>query len=131
LQRRGRCDSSDVFHHIEAAMNDFKPTAAKPSRYRACPREARYYSCAPAPALRPMTRLLLFCALAAFSIAPAVAGSFAGSSAGAAAAGSSASWGWSSGDGKGVLQARADAAGFVASNGRIRGAMLEAALRHL
>ncbi len=78
-----------------------------------------------------MTRLLLLCALAAFSIAPAVAGSFAGSSAGASSAGSSASSGSTSGDDKVVLQARDDAAGFVASDGRIRGAMLEAALRHL
>ena len=30
-----------------------------------------------------------------------------------------------------VLQARDDAASFVASDGRIRGAQLEAALRHL
>lgn len=78
-----------------------------------------------------MTRLLLLCALAAFSIAPAMAGSFAGSSAGASSAGSSASSGSTSGDDKVVLQARDDAAGFVASDGRIRGAMLEAALHHL
>jgi uncharacterized protein (TIGR02448 family) len=80
-----------------------------------------------------MTRLLLTCAcaLAALSITPAFAGSFAGSSAGASSAGSSASSGSSSGDDKVVLQARDDAAGFVASDGRIRGAMLEAALRHL
>lgn len=78
-----------------------------------------------------MTRLLLFCALAASSIAPAMAGSFAGSSAGASSAGSSASSGSSSGDDKIVLRARDDAAGFVASDGRIRGVVLEAALRHL
>lgn len=78
-----------------------------------------------------MTRLLLICALAAFSTAPAMAGSFAGSSAGASSAGSSASSDSSSGDDKIVLQARDDAAGFVASNGRLRGVMLEAALRHL
>lgn len=78
-----------------------------------------------------MSRLLVFCALTAFSIAPAMAGSFAGSSAGASSAGSSASSGSSSGDDKIVLQARDDAAGFVASNGRIRGVVLEAALRHL
>jgi uncharacterized protein (TIGR02448 family) len=80
---------------------------------------------------RTMTRLILFCALAAFSIAPAMAGSFAGSSAGASSAGSSASSGSSSDDDKIVLQARDDAAGFVASNGAIRGVVLEAALRHL
>ena len=34
-------------------------------------------------------------------------------------------------DDKVVLQARDDAASFVASDGRIRGAQLEAALRHL
>jgi len=78
-----------------------------------------------------MPRLLLLAALAMFSIAPAMAGSFAGSSAGASSAGSSASSGSTSGPDKVVLQARDDAAGFVASDGRIRGAMLEAALRHL
>src|SRR3546814_2878615 len=77
-----------------------------------------------------MTRLLLLCALAAFSIAPAMAGSFAGSSAGASSAGSSASSGSTSGDDKVVLQARDDAAGFVASDGRIRGAMLERSEEH-
>lgn len=78
-----------------------------------------------------MTRLLLLCALAAFSIAPAMAGSFAGSSAGASSAGSSASSGSTSGDDKVVLQARDDAASFVASNGAIRGAQLQAALQLL
>jgi len=63
--------------------------------------------------------------------ASAFAGSFAGTSAGASSAGSSASSGSTSGDDKVVLQAREDAAGFVASDGRIRGARLEAALRHL
>src|SRR3546814_11070618 len=92
----------------------------------------RYHSCAlPRSGPRPMTRLLLLCALAAFSIAPAMAGSFAGSSAGASSAGSSASSGSTSGDDKAVLQARDDAAGFVALAGRIRAALLEAALRHL
>ena len=86
---------------------------------------------APRTGLESMTRLLLICALATFPLAPAMAGSFAGSSAGASSAGSSASSGSTSGDDKVVLQARDDAAGFVASDGRIRGAMLEAALRHL
>ena len=68
-----------------------------------------------------MSRLILAGVLLAFSV-PVLAGSFAGSSA------SSDS---SSGDDKIVVQAREDAASFVASNGRIRGAQLEAALRHL
>lgn len=63
--------------------------------------------------------------------APVVAGSFAGTSAGATSGGASASSGSTSGNDKIVLQAREDAAGFVASDGRIRGARLEAALRHL
>ncbi|ATD67492.1 MULTISPECIES: DUF2388 domain-containing protein [Luteimonas] len=71
-----------------------------------------------------------FLLLAALS-APAFAGSFAGTSAGATSGGASASSGSTSGNDKVVLQAREDAAGFVASEGRIRGARLEAALRHL
>ena len=47
------------------------------------------------------------------------------------AVGSSASSKTTSPDDKVVLQARDDAASFVASDGRIRGAQLEAALRHL
>jgi uncharacterized protein (TIGR02448 family) len=79
-----------------------------------------------------MTRTLLLCALLASSIAPAMASSFAGTSAGASSAGSSASSGSTAGDDdKVVLQARGDAATFVASDGRIRGARLEAALRQL
>ena len=81
-----------------------------------------------------MIRSVLIFALFAFSISTAFAGSFAASSAGTSAAGSSASSGSSSGDDKDdkvVLQARDDAASFVASDGRIRGAQLEAALRHL
>lgn len=77
-----------------------------------------------------MSRFLLVVALFALS-APAFAGSFAGSSAGASSAGSSASSDSSSGDDKVVLQARDDAASFVASEGHIRGARLEAALRQL
>lgn len=65
----------------------------------------------------------------------AFASSMAGTSAGASSAGSSASSGASSdsssGDDKVVLEARGDAAGFVASDGRIRGARLEAALVQL
>ncbi len=79
-----------------------------------------------------MIRLTLTCALLACSITSAFAGSFAATSAGTSAAGSSASSGSTSpDDDKVVLQARDDAASFVASDGRIRGAQLEAALRHL
>ena len=77
-----------------------------------------------------MPRFLLVVALLVLS-APVFASSFAGSSAGASSAGSSASSGSSSGDDKVVLRARDDAASFVASEGRIRGARLEAALRQL
>ena len=82
-----------------------------------------------------MNRLTLTCALLASLVAgPAFAGaSTAGSSAGAATsgAGSSASSKITSPDEKIVLQAKDDAASFVATDGRIRGAQLEAALRHL
>ncbi len=78
-----------------------------------------------------MTRMLPILVLLLASAAPAFAGSFAGTSAGASSAGSSASSGSTSGDDKVVQQAREDAASFVASNGRIRGAQLEAALRQL
>lgn len=69
--------------------------------------------------------------LVALLAAPALASSFAGTSAGASSAGSSASSNSTSGDDKVVLQAREDAASFVASDGRIRGAQLEAALHLL
>lgn len=59
------------------------------------------------------------------------ASSFAGSSAGSSAAGASNSTGSSTGDDKVVLQARDDAALFVATDGRVRGAQLEAAFRVL
>jgi uncharacterized protein (TIGR02448 family) len=78
-----------------------------------------------------MIRLTLIFALLACSITPAIAGSFGATSAGASSAGSSASSDSTSGDDKVVLQARDDAASFVASDGRIRGAQLEAALRYL
>jgi uncharacterized protein (TIGR02448 family) len=61
----------------------------------------------------------------------ALASSFAGSSAAGSSAGSSASSDSTSGDDKVVLEAREDAAGFVASEGRLRGARLEAALLQL
>jgi uncharacterized protein (TIGR02448 family) len=80
-----------------------------------------------------MIRLMLICALlTCFVVAPAA---FAGaSSAGTAAMGvgtSASSHTTSPGNNKVVLQARDDAASFVASDGRIRGAQLEAALRYL
>ncbi len=78
-----------------------------------------------------MIRPILIFALLAFSVTPALAGSFAATSAGTSAAGSSASSNSTSGDDKVVLQARDDAASFVASDGRIRGAQLEAAMKHL
>ncbi|MGB5131563.1 MAG: DUF2388 domain-containing protein [Steroidobacteraceae bacterium] len=79
-----------------------------------------------------MIRPTLICALLACSISPAIAGSFAATSAGASSESSSASSGSTSkDDDKVVLQARDDAASFVASDGRIRGAQLEAALRYL
>jgi len=78
-----------------------------------------------------MIRPILIFTLLACSTTPAIAGSFAATSAGASSEGSSASSDSSSGSDKVVLQARDDAASFVASDGRIRGAQLEAALRHL
>ncbi|ALS95041.1 DUF2388 domain-containing protein [Xanthomonas oryzae] len=77
-----------------------------------------------------MMRSLVFCALPLLPLA-AVASSVAGTSAGASSAGSSNSSGSSSGDDKVVVDAREDAAGFVASDGVIRGVRLEAALLQL
>jgi uncharacterized protein (TIGR02448 family) len=82
-----------------------------------------------------MNRLTLISALlACTAVAPAfAAGTTAGASAGmsASSVGTSASSKTTSPNDKVVLQARDDAASFVASDGRIRGAQLEAALRHL
>ena len=78
-----------------------------------------------------MTRIVLAFALLACASLTAHAGSFAGTTGGASAAGSSASSGSTSGNDKVVAQAREDAALFVASDGAIRGARLQAALRHL
>ena len=81
-----------------------------------------------------MIRLILICALlACFVVAPAA---FAGASTAGSSAmgvGTSASSKTTSPDNnnKVVLQARDDAASFIASDGRIRGAQLEAALRYL
>jgi len=77
-----------------------------------------------------MIRLSLILALLACSISAAFAGgTTAGTS--ASAVGTSASSKTTSPNDKVVLQARDDAASFVASDGRIRGVQLEAALRHL
>jgi uncharacterized protein (TIGR02448 family) len=66
---------------------------------------------------------------------PAMASSFAGTTAAAgsdaSSDGTSASSDSTSGDDKIVLDAREDAASFVASDGQIRSARLEAALAHL
>lgn len=80
-----------------------------------------------------MRRFLATVMLLACS-APVWASSAGGTSAGASSAGSagsSASSDSSSDDDKLVLDARGDAASFVASDGAIRGARLEAALRNL
>jgi len=79
----------------------------------------------------PMNRATLTCLLLALSTTPAMASSLAGTSAGASSGGTSASSGSTSGNDKVVLQARDDAASFVASDGHLRGAQLEAALRNL
>ena len=78
-----------------------------------------------------MTRLALAFALLACTSLAAHAGSFAGTTGGTSAAGISASSGSTSGNDKVVAEAREDAALFVASDGAIRGARLQAALRHL
>ena len=74
--------------------------------------------------------LVLLCALTPVALAGSFAGTSAGTSAGASSAGSSASSNSTSGgDDKLVREAREDAAGFVASDGQLRSARLEAALR--
>jgi len=81
-----------------------------------------------------MIRPILLCALfllPATALAGSFAGSSAGASSGASSGGSSASSGSSSGDDKVLLAARDDAAAFVASDGQLRSARLEAALRQL
>ena len=74
-------------------------------------------------------------ALLAAAAGPALASSFAGTTAGAGSNASSDSTsdstGSTSGNDKIVLDAREDAASFVASDGQIRSARLEAALAHL
>lgn len=61
----------------------------------------------------------------------ATASSFAGTTGGATSGGVSNTAGSTSGDDKLVLDAREDAATFVATDGRVRGARLEGALRVL
>jgi uncharacterized protein (TIGR02448 family) len=74
----------------------------------------------------------LFLALLAAAVpALALASSFAGTTGGASSNASSDSTSSTSGDDKMVLDAREDAASFVASDGQIRSARLEAALAHL
>jgi uncharacterized protein (TIGR02448 family) len=78
-----------------------------------------------------MIRLTLISALAACSLAaPAFAGGTTAGTTGSAV-GTSASSKTTTPDDKVVVQARDDAASFVATDGRIRGARLEAALRYL
>lgn len=78
-----------------------------------------------------MLRLLITLALAAAAATPAFASSFAGTTGGTTANGASNTSGSLSGDDKIVREARDDAAVFVASDGRVRGARLQAALRTL
>jgi uncharacterized protein (TIGR02448 family) len=81
-----------------------------------------------------MTRTTIAIALA-LAASPALATSFAGTTAGAGTSasskGGSASSNTTSGSSKVVREARDDAASFVASEGRIRSARLEAAILHL
>ncbi len=81
--------------------------------------------------MKPRVLALIFATTMAVTATPAFASSFAGTSAGSASEGSSDSSSSSSGDDKLVEQAREDAAGFVASEGEIRSARLEAAFRVL
>lgn len=74
--------------------------------------------------------VLVATACLALAWLPARASSFAGSSAGTSAGGTSATSGSTSGDdAQAALAARDDAARFVATDGAIRGALLESALR--
>ena len=81
-----------------------------------------------------MIRIALVCVLSLASM-PVLATSFAGTSAGAGSSattkGGGATSNSSSGNSKVVKHARDDAASFVASEGRIRSARLEAAILHL
>ena len=81
-----------------------------------------------------MIRIALVCVLSLASM-PVLATSFAGTSAGAGSSATSKGGGAtsnsSSGNSKVVKHARDDAASFVACEGRIRSARLEAAILHL
>ena len=81
-----------------------------------------------------MIRIALVCVLSLASM-PVLATSFAGTSAGAGSSATSKGGGAtsnsSSGNSKVEKHARDDAASFVASEGRIRSARLEAAILHL
>lgn len=78
------------------------------------------------------TLVLVACmATAPFALASSVAGSTAGAATGGGSASSAASSDSSSGANKRIVQARPDAARFVASDGAIRGARLEAAFAQL
>ena len=80
-----------------------------------------------------MIRITLVATLLAFGFAAPVYGANSAAGSAASCVGAMASSHTTSSDkqDKVVLQARDDAAGFVASAGRLRGAQLEAALRHL
>ena len=77
-----------------------------------------------------MIRPFLSCILLLAS-APLLASSFAGSTAGTSAGASSKGSSSSSGDDKVIQAAREEAAGFIASSGKLRGVRLQAALLHL
>ena len=81
-----------------------------------------------------MIRIALVCVLSLASM-PVLATSFAGTSAGAGSSATSKGGGATSNSSSGnstvVKHARDDAASFVASEGRIRSARLEAAILHL
>ena len=80
--------------------------------------------------MRTSRSILALACLAAAAL-PAAASSFAGTSAGSSAGGTSATSGSTSGDEKAARAARADAARFVATDGAVRGALLEAAFVQL
>lgn len=81
--------------------------------------------------LRTLPLALALLAATPAALASSFAGTTAGSGSNASSDGTSASSDSSSGDDKVVLDARDDAARFVASEGRIRSARLEAALATL
>lgn len=80
---------------------------------------------------RPNLTSVLVILTLPFAATTASASSFAGTTGGTTANSASDSSGSTSGDDKVVQQARDDAATFVATDGHVRGARLEAALRLL